>query len=446
MLKKAQVILGFIFAFIAIIGLTIGLARVWIWFNANYAHREVAYQWSRTTAGQPSNYRNGGTRSYIDIGGEDTAVDSQNKYRPLQLTEEWVFQGKPSGQVAGGGLSWDILVPKCKKACIGAPGCGDTESSFNLNCPCYVKCRCKEITMPQLTNLRQMTASPSMGSLSEEMDKIADKCECLGLRSPMCADPWKWCQIGLGGRRDIWTLRKTAGEIEYKTNALAQVASDITTAAENTSSCCELETTQEQKECAENAQHQACLTLVNRRVSSWNEQIAKLNGKKQELETMIHDLDEAIDKSSERAAKICSDCECCTPDSYNALRTKFCREWGCERSPGIRAPCGEGWIMEPYDAGFGWGRECDFPTENCDESCRNPHIMGCVKCGLSQLAKNLQDRIDREIVPEINKLTQNMPKIQGCCSLAEKSEQLGCVAKAIWEVEEGTIDDFSVFF
>jgi hypothetical protein len=82
--KKAQAILDFVLVFGIILVFLVGLVRIWVWFNANYARRNLDYQHTRLIAGKPNNISAG---IYID--------------RPLDLDEDWVFEGKPSGRVGG---------------------------------------------------------------------------------------------------------------------------------------------------------------------------------------------------------------------------------------------------------------------------------------------------------------------------------------------------------
>ena len=62
---RSQVILGFIFAFMVTVLLALGIVRIWTWFNANYAHRELAYQKSRLKAGKPTEYVDPKDQSYF---------------------------------------------------------------------------------------------------------------------------------------------------------------------------------------------------------------------------------------------------------------------------------------------------------------------------------------------------------------------------------------------
>jgi len=76
--NKAQSILDFVMAFGALLVLAIGLVRIWVWFNANYAKLTNDYQNTRLTSGQEGS----------------SATFSPE---PLELNDRWVFYGEPSG-------------------------------------------------------------------------------------------------------------------------------------------------------------------------------------------------------------------------------------------------------------------------------------------------------------------------------------------------------------
>jgi hypothetical protein len=89
--KKAQSILDFILAFGALIFLTAGLVRIWVWFNANFAKSVVDYQNTRLAAGNA-------------LANQSAPL---NSYDPLDLTENWVFYGTPSGTVGSSSPGYD---------------------------------------------------------------------------------------------------------------------------------------------------------------------------------------------------------------------------------------------------------------------------------------------------------------------------------------------------
>jgi hypothetical protein len=85
--NRGQSVLEFIMVFIAVLWLAVGIIRIWTWFNVNYANRQVGYENTHVNAGQVTAY-NDASPQPVGIGSE-----------PLDLTEDWVFQGRPSGQV-----------------------------------------------------------------------------------------------------------------------------------------------------------------------------------------------------------------------------------------------------------------------------------------------------------------------------------------------------------
>jgi cytoskeletal protein RodZ len=85
-LKTGQSTLELVLAFIAVVWLAVGITRIWTWFNVNYANRQVGYEKTRFWAGQDTTYDS--SSQPFDIGSQ-----------PLDLTEDWVFRGVPSGKV-----------------------------------------------------------------------------------------------------------------------------------------------------------------------------------------------------------------------------------------------------------------------------------------------------------------------------------------------------------
>lgn len=81
--KRSQAILDFILIFGVLIAFLVGLTRIWIWFNANYARRNIDYQATRLIAGKPYDLSAG---LYFD--------------RPIELDDDWVFGGR-SGENIG---------------------------------------------------------------------------------------------------------------------------------------------------------------------------------------------------------------------------------------------------------------------------------------------------------------------------------------------------------
>jgi hypothetical protein len=82
--KKSQALLDFIIVFSILLIFLAGLTRIWIWFNANFAKRNVDYQTTRFSAGTASD-------THLD------SLDYQDK--TLKIDDDWVFKGKASGKI-----------------------------------------------------------------------------------------------------------------------------------------------------------------------------------------------------------------------------------------------------------------------------------------------------------------------------------------------------------
>lgn len=82
--NRSQSILDFILIFGILLAFIIGLTRIWVWFNANYAKRNVDYQNTRLAAGQANN-------SHL------TSLAYSDKV--LNLDDDWVFKGQTSESV-----------------------------------------------------------------------------------------------------------------------------------------------------------------------------------------------------------------------------------------------------------------------------------------------------------------------------------------------------------
>jgi hypothetical protein len=81
--KAGQSLLDFVLVFGVLLTLLAGFTRIWVWFNSNFAKRNVDYQNTRLAAGTSnSRARN---LNYSD--------------KPLAIDDNWVFRGKASGTV-----------------------------------------------------------------------------------------------------------------------------------------------------------------------------------------------------------------------------------------------------------------------------------------------------------------------------------------------------------
>ncbi len=201
-LKHGQSILGFVFAFIVLLTMAIGITRVWTWFNINYAQRQAGYQLSRASAGGPDVY--GSTAiQYLTA----PHVDS---YKPFDLTEDWLFKGQPTGMeityktpdlegIVDANL---FCFDKCKedsecykKIPATEPGGEDTYELINHDCKCLTQCMCDMSIEPKLIMYdAQIEAFKStacqMRSEAADLESAAADCD----------DPWEigwWGGFGI---------------------------------------------------------------------------------------------------------------------------------------------------------------------------------------------------------------------------------------------------------
>ena len=194
-IRKAQSILDFGLAFIALALLAVGITRIWVWFNANYAARQVTYQTSRFTAA--------GTTRNTDAGVLNLPADT---FQPYDLNEDWVFKGQVTGQplgnpLAGGGyLPWEQIQKDCHDCSLNinndpnfpcpagsTQGCIDNDPScpegkIFCHCPYYYECLCNG------------KALPVTKSYEDQIKTICGPHAGAGDTNEQC-NPGGWCDI-----------------------------------------------------------------------------------------------------------------------------------------------------------------------------------------------------------------------------------------------------------
>jgi len=106
--KRSQALLDFVLVFGILLALMVGLIRIWVWFDANFAKRNVDYQNTRLTAGQAAS---GGNLNYTDLS--------------LTIDDDWVFSGNTSQGVG--------MPPSAMYTAIDALG-GDGNNGASLVC------------------------------------------------------------------------------------------------------------------------------------------------------------------------------------------------------------------------------------------------------------------------------------------------------------------------
>jgi hypothetical protein len=435
-IRRAQVILSYILVFIATLGLVIGVVRIWIWFNANYAHRQVAYQTSRIIAGKPKYYTDtssAASYTYIDISGEDTTAQPSLKYRPLNLNEDWVFRGIISGQggsFGGGDLSFSQMQDNCKAYCLEEPGCKDTIDDFDSNCGCYVTCLCQAQTQTSLNMLQQQadnmkTQAGSLRNNAREMCRQANKCRYF----------WQLCWWGNWGKTSR-ELRRAARELEKMADDLDARAVSIEDTISKITNCCKITDYDAQQACLDFVQGQSCEDIVSNLKTGWNEELIRLKSEKEAIERIVNGISSGINTCNSTAQSDCSSCVATDEDGscvkwawqdlgysdYNACyqgrRNSCCYTFCCtEEAESCCVNCG---------SCGGWNRACDEPSTDCDEAA-NPDNP--IDCGLSALKRNLENKLNNEIEPGIRRLELRIERVSECCSYSAQA-QLDCISRA----------------
>ncbi|MCP4652940.1 MAG: hypothetical protein GY858_06100 [Candidatus Omnitrophica bacterium] len=225
--------MGFVFAFIALMLLVIGLTRIWIWFNANYAGRAVGYQNSRLVAGG-GELRSEGVGSnaklaeaYMkeSIHGEQGYYGTEGYLKDFNrffLTKDWVFRGVSSGTIDDG-LSGGITeaeINDCCEGCCSAtsydndicsckdPGDCGVGDDYDSNCVCHAHCACDASVAAQIWLLENQA-----GLLIEQGNSLEDNARSLRKAAGECDDPWELCFWGDWGKTPR-ELRSAAAELD----------------------------------------------------------------------------------------------------------------------------------------------------------------------------------------------------------------------------------------
>lgn len=384
-IKNAQSILEFVFAFIAIILLTVALVRIWLWFSANYAKQQSDYQTSRLTAGDPEH------------------PGKAYEYQPLNLTENWVFKGDTEGQRVSGLDYEDPPEPpeqKCQEECQSQCATG---SGFNFNCPCYTKCLCLADSQPIIDSYRSNADALDGGRddcQGGQAGQLYDMAEDMRDKAKDCDDWWEICWWFGGG----WTaneLKKGARKIERQADDLCSQAKNLRKTASNIEDCCDKHTVEEQEECTEGILEGMCPTLIDAAKFNWNDEKGDLEEEKADINQKIIDLDNIITGCGASAADYCSFYYLPGTPAYNVCYENR-RDACCKDSSG-----------DPD-----YQRGCDFPISPCD-NCPPYPIPPCppypVTCSLSEMIRRYNCRITKYIDPLIITLNNLLSNVGNCC-------------------------------
>jgi hypothetical protein len=461
--RKAQSIVDFAVAFIAVAGLIVGIVRVWIWFNANYAKRQVSFQSSRLVAA-------GTERPYdtkkvpVNIGGTSACPDC--KYKPLDLTEDWVFKANASGNVALGEEGEEGFLKleagcdnTCTPECLGQPGCTGLDGGIEKSCVCYQECSVKCVCQGQTETMVGIYESQAI-SLNGQADSLESSADSMRDTADDCDDPWEICWWGTWGKTS-GELNDAANELDYSAKQIRHSATKANEHAAGTKACCEETSEQLQSACLKEIEidatcDQNCLTAsqvffdqckannpglgqwlcpfkadieydicfkacikdqsaacgerVNTATAALQSKIQSLNSIKETYLQTIENVDDTLSSCASTAAATCNsscaedpDPAACYDQCYEPERNNCCQQNCCQ--------------------GGSWGRNCDSPSTNCDDSCTT---TPCPKCGLSQAALNTNAKI-QEIDAQISALQQKIQELPGCCDLESTSAQNNCI-------------------
>jgi len=467
--RRAQSIVDFAVAFIAVAGLIVGIVRVWIWFNANYAKRQASFQTSRLIAAGPERpYAT--KKAPVSIGSTSACPDCA--YKPLDLTEDWVFKGTPSGTVSGAEVGEEgTLGPgsacdnQCKTQCLGQASCIGLDGDFDTSCACYKTCALTCTCQTQVQTMVDIYQSQAT-SLQSQASSLRNSAGSMRDTAEECDDPWEICWWGDWGKTP-GELRDAANELDYNATSLEHTAAKASQHATDTAACCEKEDAGLQSQCLKDVEtdancdqtcmtqaqafydqckqsgnvftsllcpfkaqinYQACFNScmgaesatcgerVNSVISSLQAQIENLNSTKNSYSGMADEINNTLSSCAGNATATCnsscaeaSDPTACYNQCYEAERNNCCQQNCCN--------------------GSSWGRSCDSPATNCDDSCTT---TPCPKCGLSQTTVTINNKI-QEINNQISALQQKIQQLPLCCNYEKTADQNSCIENKLTE-------------
>ncbi|MDD5155808.1 MAG: hypothetical protein PHF11_04905, partial [Candidatus Omnitrophica bacterium] len=270
---RAQGILDFVLTFVAILGLFVGIVRIWVWFHANYARRQVAFQSGRLFAGNVTTYE--GRSSPVEVG-QNPGCPSGDCYKPMDLTTEWVFRGQTGGELVGAfhgpeEVDAEQVKEKCRQDCEAQCG-ADMET-----CPCYVECMCKELSIGRLVSAYQQVIDgyaqmiPGLRNSAQSLRDAADECD----------DPWELCAWVGGYHATADQLNSAAGEMEREANSLYIESLKLQAAKAKLEKCCDVTIypdVPQQNLCISGSENISCPDLTAGYAQLWGEKKGALEG------------------------------------------------------------------------------------------------------------------------------------------------------------------------
>lgn len=396
--KSAQSMLDFALAFIVIVALSVGIVRIWAWFNANYAKAQVDYQNERKTAGQ------------IEHPGQKSA------FNPLKLDENWAFRSTTTENISGTNTeqSPENAEEECRQEC---PECGSGES-FNSNCPCYTKCLCNYRVNPIADGYKEQ--ADQSDNMANQLDDVAD-----GLRDSAdgCCHWWQICWWkGMG--KTCSELKKAARKLEKERDQLHKRADDERKNATDLKDCCSNHDSRpEQDACIDSILNNLCPNLVDGAVTTWQNYQNDLRGYKQEVLDEINGLDTMVNDCEEESKEYCrGQCTFTAPDGSPYLN-QACYNTCYEGTYNTRNNC----CVNKNEAErkcytIAWPAPCDFvesspscPTCPSSDSC-------CFSCGAKERGRKLQCEVDHYYNVLDAKIQHYIDTVGNCCNVCSPGD------------------------
>ena len=237
-----QSLLDFILGFVMLGILVVGITRIWVWFNVDYARRESAYQRGRNFTGLASSYNasNPSLTGPVEVGGSGCPGCRNLRYAHLDLTEDWAFRGIPFPS-----RTWDFdnppqeVVAFCTSQCNNQPQCNSTgQGNFNDDCLCFMHCVCQKMSERVLDNMNQ-----TEGALRFQANNLTETANDMYAKiNSGCSEPWQLCWWGGALPKSSQELKYTADDLTNQSSILNSKADRIYNDTQNLKGCCDNDT------------------------------------------------------------------------------------------------------------------------------------------------------------------------------------------------------------
>jgi len=286
--RIGQSILGFVFSFIVVLALAIGITRIWLWFTSNFAQRQDEYQDTRMVAANKDSY--GAFNNDTAYLGSSTI----DPIAPLDITDDWVFAGRTDQEISF--VLQPIGMADAEERCRAAhPECviehvgenGIIIYEIREDCYVYDKCMCERNTEAKLAALAGQIdalddAERAMRSEAAELRRQAEECD----------DWWElcwWAGFGVTARK----LKDSANKIDAEANKLAARKAEIQARYNDINNCCQnpvYTNLDEMNACLDLIAANQCPMLIQGYKDEWDSQIAELGVRISEANNIINGI------------------------------------------------------------------------------------------------------------------------------------------------------------